>query len=351
MARYLVFSDLHFGDPLCSLRREPVAKGLRQFLRGLAQVDELILAGDILDANISSLTLAIEGEQGTGAWLRKIGFRNWLAYLFQGSEFNAGKIVYIPGNHDYIIWNILATERNFVQPISQGQRPASLPLMQGTFPDAFISGVAPPGLRNRFWVVYPDYEFKSSGRKVLVTHGHYLDHQQTLFKDLQELITKEGSEAKAVRKFFIATAQYQAVANAVSYMKEMRGFVDLIHKVLGKILNKIDIIGKLRDQPINKRMVRAIEMYLTYFSKKQPDVFIFGHTHRAGHSSAHAFLRKSQERLLNRNIEIWNDGCFIENPEENRAGSFILLDDASGTQEAITLFEVDLKGGVQKKNI
>jgi hypothetical protein len=97
---------------------------LRQFLRGLGQVDELILAGDILDADISSLTRSIEGIQGTGAWFRKIGCRNWPAYLFQGSEFNADKIVYLPGNHDYIIWNILATEKNFVQPISQGRRPA-----------------------------------------------------------------------------------------------------------------------------------------------------------------------------------------------------------------------------------
>jgi predicted phosphodiesterase len=200
-------------------------------------------------------------------------------------------------------------------------------------------------------VVYPDYEFRSSRRKILVTHGHYLDHQQTLFKDLQELIKKEGSEAKAVRKFFIATAQYQTVAHAVSYMKEMREFVDRIHKIAGSLLKKIDLIGRLRNQPINKRMVRAIEMYLAYFSKKQPDVFIFGHTHQAGRRSAYALLRKSQERLLHRNIEIWNAGCFIENRQENRAGSFILLDDTPGTQEAITLYEVDLTGGVHQKSL
>jgi len=36
MGKRLIFSDLHFGDPLCSLRREAVTTGLRQFLRGLA---------------------------------------------------------------------------------------------------------------------------------------------------------------------------------------------------------------------------------------------------------------------------------------------------------------------------
>ena len=52
MAKWLIFSDLHFGDPLCSLRNEAVAKGLRVFLRGLGQVEELILAGDILGLSV-----------------------------------------------------------------------------------------------------------------------------------------------------------------------------------------------------------------------------------------------------------------------------------------------------------
>ncbi len=345
MAKRLIFSDLHFGDPLCSLRREFVTTGLRQFLQGLTHVDELILAGDILDANIASLTQAIEGVKGSRPWPKQIGFRAWLAFLFEGLKFNVNKIVYIPGNHDYIIWNILATDKAFVQPISQGQIPKNLPLMKGVFPDAFIRGVFPMELRERFVIVYPDYEFNLSGRKIFVTHGHYLDDQQTLFKNLQEIIDEaNGNEAEAVRKFFIGTAQYQAVANAVSYMKGMRKFVDRVHKTLGKLLDKIDIIGKIRNQPINKRMVRAIEMYLRYFSNKQPDVFIFGHTHEAGHIFANVFDGKH-----GRSIEIWNDGCFIE--KENVAGSFILTDEDSEANGTITLFEVNLKGDIQKKNI
>ena len=343
MAKRLILSDLHFGDPLCSLRREFVTTGLRQFLQGLKDVDELILAGDILDVNIASLTQAIEGVKGPESWPKQIGFRAWLAFLFDGLEFNVNKIVFIPGNHDYIIWNILATDKAFVQPISQGQVPKNLPLMKGVFPHAFIRGVFPKELWERFIVVYPDYEFNLSGRKIFVTHGHYLDDQQTLFKNLQELIDEaNGNEAKAVRKFFIGTAQYQAVANAVSYMKGMREFIYRVHKKLGKLLDKVDIIGKLRNQPINNSMVRAIELYLRYFSDTQPDVFIFGHTHEAGHIFDIIFDGKYR-----RSIEIWNTGCFIE--KGNIAGSFILTEDDSGANGTITLFEVNLNGDVQNK--
>jgi hypothetical protein len=61
MAKRLIFSDIHFGDPSCSLSNKSVAEGLRSFLWDLSEVQDLILAGDILDANISSLTRAIEG--------------------------------------------------------------------------------------------------------------------------------------------------------------------------------------------------------------------------------------------------------------------------------------------------
>ena len=349
MAKRIIFSDLHFGDQSCSLRRQLVTLGLREFLRGLGQVDELIFAGDILDANISSLTRAIEGVKGSGSWPRQIGFRKWLAFIFEKAKFSVKRIVYIPGNHDYIIWNILSTERAFVQPISQGQVPTELPLMEGSFPDAFIKGVAPRALRKNFTVFYPDYEFNLSKKKVLVTHGHYLDEKQTLFKNLDELIKKEGGNiGKAVRKFFIGAAQYQAVANAVSYMKSSREFVDKAHKTLNKLFN---VFGKLRNKPIDKVMLQAIELYLRYFRKKSPDIFVFGHTHRAAKAYTDAFRRKSDKPLISKVIEVWNDGSFIEDRKAKRAGTFLITDDDPMSGGLIKLYEVDLRGNVQEKNV
>lgn len=111
MAKRLIFSDLHFGSPHCSLRRKVVVDGLNKFLNEIGPVDEIIFAGDILDANISTLTIAMEGVRAkeAGAWPRQLGFRKWLSIIFKLKNFSAKKIIYIPGNHDYVIWNLLAT--------------------------------------------------------------------------------------------------------------------------------------------------------------------------------------------------------------------------------------------------
>ncbi len=68
MPKRVIFSDLHFGDPKCALRREAVAKSLRDFLKKEGPFEDLVLAGDILDANISSLTTAIWGIRGKKLW-------------------------------------------------------------------------------------------------------------------------------------------------------------------------------------------------------------------------------------------------------------------------------------------
>jgi UDP-2,3-diacylglucosamine pyrophosphatase LpxH len=349
MAKRIIFSDLHFGDPSCSLSCQPVALGLRSFLWSLGTVEDLILAGDILDANISSLTRAIEGKKSPGTWPKQIGFRHWLAHLFEDNKFDAKRIVYIPGNHDYIIWNILSTNEVFVDPISQGKVPTNLPLSEGKFPQPFIRGVAPEEVRDRFSVVYPDYEFELAGRFVLVTHGHYLDEQQTLFRNLSALVRAEkGNKKEAVRKFFIGTAQYQAVANAVSYLKGTREFVEKAYKSISSIF---DAIGKLRNKPIDVNMLKAIEMYLCYFRNKEPDVFVFGHTHEAGHTSTKVLVSDTAKRLIPKDIEVWNDGSFLYSGSKRLAGTFVVTDDEPVAGGPIRLFEVDSKGNVKKKDI
>lgn len=347
MAIRVVFSDLHFGDPSCSLSSQPVALGLRSYLWALGEVKEIILAGDILDANISSLHRAIEGRNGKGDWPKQLGFRQWLSFLFEGANFPVERIVYVPGNHDYIIWNILSTNEVFVDPISQGKIPTNLPLTEGVFAEPFIRGVAPEKVRDRLVVIYPDHEFNLAGRSVVVTHGHYLDEQQTLFKNLDALIRKEkGNKKEAIRKFFIGTAQYQAVANAVSYLKGSREFVEKAYKSISSIF---DAIGKLRNKPIDTNMLKAVEMYLYYFRSKEPDVFIFGHTHEAGHTNTKVLGSGKTKRLIQKDIEVWNDGSFLYSRSKRLAGTFVILDDSPGISSPIKLLEIDSKGAVSEQ--
>jgi len=362
MAKRVIFSDLHFGDPKCSLSNRAVASKLRDFLWGIGQVEEIILAGDILDANISTLTRAIEGQQSSGSWPIQVGFRHWLSYLFEDGNFDVGRIIYIPGNHDYIIWNILSTKKAFVDPISQGITPTNLPLIESTFPQPFIRGVAPGRVRDRFSVRYPDYQFQLNERSVLVTHGHYLDDSQSLFRTLGGLMRKDESKrAEAVKQFFEATAQYQAVANAVSYMKGSR---DLVLKVYKGLASLFDVTGKLRGHTIDAKMLEAIQVYLHYFRQVEPDVFIFGHTHKAGHTNTaalqrkglkrltqklidFAFGREKAKRLIQRVIDVWNDGSFLNSPLAGKVGTFIVADDNPTTGGPIRLLAVDSKGNVR----
>lgn len=346
MAKRVIFSDLHFGDPLCSLRHEAVTRGLAEYLRGLGGVEEVILAGDILDANVSSLSLAIWGRpaSGAGGWPEQLGCEGWLSTIFQGLALNPKRIVYIPGNHDYIVWNLLATELAFMTPLSEGRRPKGLPMMSGFFERPFIRGIAPVALRDRFVVSYPNHEFNLGDKKVLVTHGHYLDAKQSLFRDLGDTLDKKDGNVKAaVRDYFKRTAQYQALANSVSYFHDDRVFVDKVHKGLSGLLDSIRFLGLLRKEAIDEGMLRAIEMYLDYFCERRPDYFIFGHTHEAGQACTSQI--PADKRLITKDIKVINDGSFIES--EHDAGSFVVVDDGPGVADPIRLLRMTLRGVVE----
>ncbi len=110
----IVLSDLHFVDPSCSLRHPRVQAGLLDFVQHQGRIDKIVLAGDILDANINSLTHAIEGFDG------HLGFRAWLASVAALGACATTEFVYVPGNHDYIIWNLLSTHTAFMEPLERG---------------------------------------------------------------------------------------------------------------------------------------------------------------------------------------------------------------------------------------
>jgi UDP-2,3-diacylglucosamine pyrophosphatase LpxH len=335
----VILSDLHFGDPACTLSRRGVCRGLRDFLRGLGPVRELVLAGDILDANVSSLTRAIEGSSGA-AWPRHMGLRRWLAYTLEGGGFNPQAIVYVPGNHDHVVWNLLATQQAFIEPLARGERLAGDPLMEATFTRPFLQGIAPRSHASRLVVRYPDHEFEIGPRRYLVTHGHYLDRAQSLFANLEDLVEEEGDEARAARRFFIMTAQYQAVANAVSYMRGSRSLVDRVHKNVSRIL---DLAGKLRGRAIDAGMVAAMEMYIRYFRRTRvPDTFVFGHTHRAARALSTDFDAPRRHRVVDRPFEIVNAGSFVGQGSGHPAGTLVVISGRGGAE----LHAVDEDGDV-----
>jgi len=78
-------------------------------------------------------------------------------------------------------------------------------------------------------------------------------------------------------------------------------------------------------------------------------VFIFVHTHKAAHTTT-ASRKRTRKRLINKVIDVWNDGSFIED-RDGKAGTFIVTDDSQNPDAQIKLYEVNTKGSVQEVNV
>ncbi|MFO7965966.1 MAG: hypothetical protein R6U50_18720 [Desulfobacterales bacterium] len=252
--------------------------------------------------------------------------------------------IYLPGNHDYLVWTLLSNKMIYVDTLTSGNRlnVKRSSLKEGIWKrgTAFISGIFPPEIRKRVTVEYPDHVIRSNGRKIVITHGHYLDPKQTLFKRLKELLHETGDQKKAIERMYVETDRFQVVANALTYSSELQRYMNYVLRTgrfaqnLSLTIGKYVGVGKnstrfpvspLRDEQINLGQLRAAEFYLKYFRnyKRAPDYFIYGHTHRRGISSTDRIPEK--KRLYpEKAINVHNTGAFLT--KKGVAASFIRID-------------------------
>ncbi len=353
MSKHLVLSDLHFGTPQTSLNDQRVVSGLGEYMIKNGPWESIIFSGDLLDLNLSIFKFAIEGCK-TG--IPKIrGLRDFITGLFAqsknpGPKLSVANWVYIPGNHDYAVWNLLSTKEVCMDVLADGKILKTGPKMEGKWngKEAFISGIFPPDVREQVSVEYPDHVIPYGKNKggIIVTHGHYLDFKQTFFNNLKTLTGAQELKGK-VRSIFIETAQYQALAQAVSYTPGKRTLFDhlfgpnnplsILEYVTHNIFN-----APLRDKPIDEEMLRAIELYLGMFReyKQLPEYFIFGHTHSPGRATT-ANIRGTRS-YPDRVVEVVNAGSFF--PNDNTAGSFVTIEIPDGNKPVIDIHTIDKKG-------
>lgn len=314
-ARYLVLSDMHFGTPETSINDDCFSDSLIQYMASRAPWDEIVFIGDLLDVNLSTLTGAIEGNTGVGQGKPLRGFRKFVEALdarmrqtdpHRGLKDLTRNWFYVPGNHDYKIWDMLSSTVVCTDVLSSGKLLGSVstPLMQykWTGTESFVAGIFRPyGVQERFVVEYPNHEilFGQEQEMMVLTHGHYLDSSQTGFNNLLDHfrnLTSDVDIKKAKRRIFIDTAQYQAVANAVSFTMFWRGLVNAAVGP-GAVCNKVKKVYNqfggfllrfffssegMKGKQISSEQLFNIECYLEKFCeyKKTPRWFIFGHTHR-----------------------------------------------------------------------
>jgi 3',5'-cyclic AMP phosphodiesterase CpdA len=205
--RIAVVSDTHLGDDLCTLVRPgpgggPAGRGpgYVALRRAIGHADYLVLLGDVIDFSVASYEDAYRAAKAFFVALQRDGL--------------AREIVYVPGNHDFDIWNVVEHQVNVINQVKHGALPRPfkravpgvidvrerhphlrLPDVParpewhsnrtdygGLFLDHITLGV-PEGDGRRavgelltFDFAYPNlYLVTAEGESVLLTHGHYFD--------------------------------------------------------------------------------------------------------------------------------------------------------------------------------
>lgn len=200
-----ITSDTHLGDPLCSLVEwngndyieGPMYKDFRE-AAGKGN-NYLILLGDILDFSVTSYENAYRAG--------KVFFT-----LVQKDKI-ADQIIYVPGNHDYDIWNIVENEVNIIHQIKNGKIPRKFRIaVPGILDDrtnTATPGLTLPGVGKRedgsyrygglfldhitdeqshFIFCYPNLYLATDEGTILMTHGHYLDNYWSLLSNWAPII-------------------------------------------------------------------------------------------------------------------------------------------------------------------
>ncbi len=175
-----IISDLHLGDKTCVLVEQNagqwrVAPGVAERLQPLRDADLLVLLGDVFDLSIAGFKDAFSAAKPFFELLRQMGVR---------------RMLYVPGNHDSMVWHALEYETRVVRPISLGEPPGlfrsvqpavirlgstgvevSLPGLSNPPGDVFLKSLMGEGVV----VAYPNAYLVTPGQTVLLTHGQYFE--------------------------------------------------------------------------------------------------------------------------------------------------------------------------------
>ena len=326
--RIVVLSDIHLGDSRSTLQDPKVVEGLIKELGRRKKIDELILLGDILDLAFSAFQDVIDRAR---------------EFFDRISNLDIGKIVYIPGNHDYHIWLLHIEKRDVIEPI-QNEGVPKLPDYISHFSgkESFFSEVLPEDLEEKFVTRYPNYEFESSGVRYLLHHGHQLYglcvllmgpgealHERKGLNDLLvanspivELIYYHLERSKEMReKLKVAWRTYGSPGAILVVIKELldAGTPKLLRWLINKtetiwIGLTIKRIKKDRGTEIDE-IENEIRDYLKLcgWQPQNPLRFIFGHSHVPG------------RREIDNNLTLVNCGSWLEE-ESRKHNTYVLIE-------------------------
>jgi UDP-2,3-diacylglucosamine pyrophosphatase LpxH len=309
----LVLSDLHFGDTRCSLHSMRTAHALVERLKGYTPLEEIFLLGDILDLQLATWSQAIEGRILNGPKQRAVGFRYFLNFLIQ--QTGARMVTYIPGNHDYKIFDYHSIDRHLIHPLKSGKKLSGRVSFFRKFTPSFLQGLL-QSPNTQFRVVYPHHIVRLSCARILLTHGHYFDPTQSFYQEITKAfphpVTRE--QIPELRKtFFRRASAYQNVVSGLSIQPRLRNIFNSVYQPISSL--KHSLHHRNRKSFLTPAMRRNIECYAAFCCRGKVDGVIFGHTHRAGTASF-------QDGSIRR---VWNSGTFLRESKDSPIGSFLTL--------------------------
>lgn len=317
MTYSVVLSDLHFGDPRCSLHSMSVVQAFTGRLREFSPLDEVVLLGDILDLQLANWAQAMEGRILEVPNKRAVGFRYFLNFLLQ--ETGARRVVYVPGNHDYRIFDYHSVERYLLAPLREGRKLSGKISFFRKFAQGFLQGVITvPGAE--ITVVYPHYSIKLGASRILMTHGHFFDPTQAFSHEVGKVFSNTDKlDAKEIQKlrhsYFRRVSLYQNVVSGFSMKKELRQLFSAVYEPFSSLKHRFR--HRTRKAFLTPAMLRSIESYIRFCCRRMKvHGVIFGHTHHPGKAV-----------LANGPVgHIWNTGSFLRESPKSPHGSFVTIE-------------------------
>jgi UDP-2,3-diacylglucosamine pyrophosphatase LpxH len=310
LGRIAVISDCHFGDPGALLTSEEMAGELFAELGRAGDIEMLVLLGDIWDLWCAGFGAAVSA--GTPF------FRALAAWDMPREN------VLVIGNHDYHLWTA-CEERRARQKLGwEEMEEITISLDPGYAGSEGVCLVRELPL----WMHYPFLHVEVRGRSVLLMHGHHLDFFSRSFWWAKTAWLARGVLGRSRglglsdidrlnRPFFELLAQTARVP-------ELRDWEYRFYAVLRFFARLLRFQSKSGASPrrltsVEQNTAEAGELLRDYLPGYIPDLFVFGHTHRAGFSRI---------RVGGRSLLMANSGCWVNGGGDETPMTYLVIGDA-----------------------
>ncbi|MFZ5981715.1 MAG: metallophosphoesterase [Candidatus Zixiibacteriota bacterium] len=304
-----IISDTHFGDPMCALVKLNEATG--EYERGSRYPrfvetvgtgnDFLVMLGDVFDLSIESYNVVYAAARA---------FFNFI----QADDVTRN-IIYVPGNHDFDMWQTVEQQIRIIYQVQQG-RPAkpfrwSVPgviddrtgrggergfQLPGVTDEIVKNGAKPKvslylngitknkdgsGEDTIFYFAYPNLYLITDTESVLLTHGHYLEAYWTMCGEWVRKIAREdlniGDALDVAELVTINGPMCQLACSGIGQAGPLTELVQVLQRQIkdGKLdrvkvyLNRLDDeIDKLTPYPALHPKEIASDLFSNYLKKK-----------------------------------------------------------------------------------